>query len=258
MKMKKVDVTWSPAKKSLSQMYSSGIEYAFLSEKYEMIHQPVYCKDYMQDAIAGFLCNKKMTIYGFTYDPKTDIPIYLKKTRLLITDMSFHDLEAHIPASLEFIRQIESELKMIRTNVKKVNEVPDKYKKTGAFVYDGSPRWMISPPMISLYTLLIRVSLKHKINTPYMDTINGIISGKIDVTQNSDKYQISSAIKGLQNIIKYSDKIIFNKKPIDNYSKNKKALEVDTMHNHMGIVAFSSDKYSVNAHFPEWYEKIKG
>lgn len=253
--MKEVKVTWLEKKKSISQVYNSGLEYAFLTENYEMIHQLVYCKDFMQDAIAGLLNNKTMSIYGFTYNPSTNLPIYLKKTRLLITNYGQKTFPNRINASKDFLNQVEKKLKMVRTQIYKDVNVPKNYSASGAFIYDGSSRWMISPPMISLYTLLIRISLVHNLKTDFMDTINGVCNGTITPLQTDDSNQMSKALKAFNWILDQNDKNLFSKKQIENYSVKDKEIPVSTMHNDLGIVSYAYG--TPKNYFPQWYKGIK-
>jgi len=248
--MKEVKVEWMLKKKSISQVYSSGVESAFLTEKFEMIHQLVYCKDFMQDAIAGFLQNKSMSIYGFSYSPKTCLPIYWKKTRLLFTDCTDRAMPNRIAGSKDFLNQVEKRLKMVRTQIYKVSDPPKQYSKSGAWVYDASPRWMISPPMISLYTLLMRVSLVHKQGDDFMKTVEGVSAGKIPSLQTEDQYQMKSAQKALGWILEKGDKKLFFKNAIDNY----KDKPVSMMHNDLGIVSYATG--CPKSEFPKWYEEI--
>lgn len=253
--MKEVKVTWIEKKKSISQVYNSGLEYAFLTENFEMIHQLVYCKDFMQDAIAGLLNNKTMSIYGFSYDPKNNLPIYLKKTRLLITNYGDKTFPNRIDASKEFLNQVEKKLKMVRTQIYKDTNVLKNYSASGAFVYDGSSRWMISPPMISLYTLLIRISLAHKPGTDFMETIDGICNGQIQPIQTDDKNQLSKAKKALNWILEKTDKNLFSKNRIENYNNKGKEIPVHEMHNNFGIVSYAYG--TPKNYFPEWYKGVE-
>lgn len=249
--MKKIKVTWIEKKKSISQVYASGLEYALLTENFEMIHQFVYCKDFMQDAIAGSLQNKTMSIYGFCYNPKICPPVYHKKTRILFTNASDKVMANRISGSKDFLNQIEKQLKMHRTQIYQAVDPPKQYAKSGVYIYNGSARWMISPPMISLYTLLMRVSLAHKLGDEFTKTIDGVSSGKIQGMQNEDQHQMKSAKKALGWILDKGDRKIFFKNQIENY----KDQDVNTMHNDLGIVAYSQGCPKYN--FPKWYKEIK-
>jgi hypothetical protein len=253
--MKEIDVKWWTQPKSISQVYSQGVEYAFVSKNFEMIHQPVHCKDFMQDAISGVVQEKKVSIYGFTYDPKSSLPIYTRKTRLLITDYCDKSFGDKIPHAIDFLHQVESKLKMARTKVKKVSNPPKKYKFAGAYVFDGSPRWMISPPMISMYTLLMRIGLVHIKGDEIQNTMKGVIDGSIKPMQNDDKHQLKQAKKAISWILKLSDKKLFFRQQAKNYTGQKKTVSINDMHNNLGLVAYShgaSKKF-----FPKWYEEVK-
>lgn len=250
MKEKEVEVDWISKSKSISQVYSSGMEYALLTDNFEMIHQPVYCKDFMQDAIAGFLHKKTMSIYGFSYNPKTNKPLCMKKTRLLIVNASDAEMQSKRKASKDFLNQIEKKLKMARTQIYKVKNPSNSYSKCGGLVYDGSSRWMFAPPMISLYTLLIRVSMVHTKGKDFMETINNLCNGSITGYQTSDKSQMSGAKKALSWILEKGDRNLFLKKRLDNYNQDS----VSVMHNTLGIVSYANG--NSKGYFPYWYEKV--
>jgi len=249
--MKEVSITWKPKKSSISQVHSSGLEYAFVSEDWKQVNQLVYCKDFMQDALCAVMNQKKMSIYGFSYDPKTSTPIYLKKTRLLVANWRDKTMPNRIENSIDFIRQIEKALKMSRTQVYSVTNLLPQFKKSGAYVYEAARRWQNSPPLISLYTLLIRVSLVHTAGQPYTDTIDKVCKGEIEPYLCDDRWQLQSAKTGLNWIIKIGDKKLFSQEQKDNF----KDVGVSTMHNNCGICGFSNKE--VQKQFPTWYNTIK-
>ena len=248
--MKEVKVKWHKKDAKLSQMYSSGVEYAFVSKDYEMIHQLVYCKDYLQDAIAALLTGEVSDIYGFVYDPEKCIPIYLKRTRLVVTNRTDQYFSEKIPHMQDFLNQVESKLKMLKTQVAKVSDPYKTYKKAGVFLLNGSPRWMISPPMISLYTLLIRVGLSHVKGKDFMQTIDDITTYSVPVAQDDDIYQMKKAKKALGWILEKTDKKLFYKNQVNNY----KGVDTSTMHDYSGIGSYA-DGYP-KSNFPRWYKGV--
>jgi hypothetical protein len=247
--MKKKTVQWYKGSQSLRQALSSGIEFSFASGDNKQISPFAYCKDYLQDAVQGHIWNKKRTIYGFTYDPKKHGPVYLRKTKLLVANSSDGRLRDKIPNCLEFLNQIESELKISKTIVFECENPPNCYIRGGVWLFEGSCRWLKSPPMLSLYTLLIRLGFGHEVGKPFMDTINGIINGDIMPYQTVDSSRLSQAKQGLDRILREGDRKIFSRKIQDNYPQH---IRINTMHNHLGIIGFSQGV--TKTIIPKWHK----
>lgn len=234
--IEKIQVKWLKNSQTLRQAYSCGLEYAFLSSDNKQVTPLAYCKDYLQDALMGLHNNQKVgPIFGFTYDPKSDIPICLSQTKLIICNSSDKNFSDKIPQMLQFLHSIEKKLKLIKTSICEIENPPHK-KYTSAFALTGSSRWELSPPMISLYTLLIRVGFCHKIDDSYETTMNNIINGNIAVYQSSDLYLLKSAKPAIDKIIKFGYAKIFHKNPVKNFP----LVETDQMHSHYGIVGYTS------------------
>jgi hypothetical protein len=123
------------------------------------------------------------------------------------------------------------------TKVKEVNNPPKQYAKSGIFLTEGSSRWMNSPPMISMYSLLLRCGCAHISGNDCMDTINGIINGKVKAYQRDDASQLKGALPGIELILKLGYRPFFYIDTAKNYPKE---TYIDTMHNSAGIVGFSS------------------
>ena len=58
--LKPVEITWTKKKLDLSEIYSIGLEYCFIGEKWQQCCAFVHCKDYLQDAIAAFYKPRSM------------------------------------------------------------------------------------------------------------------------------------------------------------------------------------------------------
>jgi len=251
-KIPEVVLRWKPKKVQISQVYSEGLEYAFVTKDWRQVSQLVFCKDFLQDTLCAHYNDKKMSIYGFSYSPKTGLPLYLEKTRILVTNWRDKTLPNRIEGSIDFLNQIEAALKMVKTKIYKVTELPSQYKKAGGWVYEGSKRWMHAPPMISLYTLLIRVSLSHTVGDKYQDTIDKICKGTLKPYQSNDSCQLREALDGLNRILSVGDRTIFAPGKIKTHFKD---VGVYVMHESCGICGFSSKtpKYQ----FPEWFDSKK-
>lgn len=249
-KLKKV--TWEvDVSGRLSQAISSGLEFCFVSDDNHQCTPFAYCKDYLQDAIQGRLSNSSKSIYGFHYSPSAKHQPSLKKLKLAIANSSDSRLREKISTSLDFMHQIESALKISKTKMSECEGPPKKaYIAGGVWLVEASRRWLYSPVMVSMYTLLLRVSFSHVAGTPFMATINDIIAGKLGAYQPNDRNQLDRAKKGIELILNKGDRKIFYKKIEKNYPK----VDVYTMHNSMGICSFSEGRTAT--HVPHWHREV--
>ena len=245
-------VKWYERKAALNQIFQRGLQFALVSKDGQQVTPFVLCRDFLQDAIQAYLNKTKRSIYGFTYDAATDIPISLDRTRLVIANSDDKDLKTKLPNCLEFLHQIEDQLKLPHTRLRECQNPPKKYARGGVWYLEGSGRWMKSPPMISFYTLMIRVGMLHPLGDPFMQTINNICSGMLKPYQAEDRDRVIGGKDGIKQILEKGDRSIFNKKIEENYPPN---IEVGIMHNSCGIVGFS--RGSTKSNFPKWHLTVK-
>ena len=105
----------------------------------------------------------------------------------------------------------------------------------------------MSPPMLSLYTLLVRVGFSHFAGKEFTDTIKGIKEGLIKPYQNKDCKWITEVEPALYKIFRIGDKNLFYKDINLNYPSS---MSIDTIHNRMGIIGYANDMIAKNAGQP--------
>lgn len=233
-------IRWKPveSKQRILQIYSKGLEYALVSQDYEQCHPFVWCKDFLHDVIYSTLNGKPFELYKFRYNPVLDPNPCLDKVRLLIANSKDRKFESKIPGVLDFLNQIEMMLKIKQSFVRRCWAPPAGYEKSGVFLIEGSKRWIQSPPMLSLYSLLIRVGFSHTLGTPYFATIEGVKNGTLKPYQKKDSYWLTSTEPALHKIFRIGDRKIFHKDMVANYPSN---MSIDYVHNRLGIVGFATD-----------------
>lgn len=253
---KEVNVNWHPKTRKLCQVPKEGLEFAFVSKNFHQIHQFVWCKDFLQDAIWGHLNQKKITIFGFCYDPEEMIPLYMNKTRLMVANWKDKEFDSKLLNNcLVFLNAIENQLKMTKTVAFKCKDVPPRYKKSSIFILEGSRRWMKSPPMISLYALLIRAGMNHKEGDDPLTTLKNIANGTtkpyyggVGFKGANDKLNIESSYAPLKKLLKIGDRRIFHRNIHDNYPT---VCAANRLHNNFGFVGFA--KGFTKEIFPHWH-----
>jgi len=241
-------IKWIESFGGFSQIYSQGLEYAFVTENYEQICKFVFCKDFLQDAIHAKVNGTKASIYGFVYDSKKSLPLCLKKTMILLANSSDGKLRDKIDGCVDFINQIEKILKIRRSTITECNLPPKKYEKGGVWLVKGSSRWIKSPPMISALTLLLRVGLAHKKGNPYHQTIEKIIDGSTKPYVSNDVDYLKTGLPAIKKILTHGDKKLFYQKMENNYPKK---TDIGTMHNSMGVVGYA--RGYTKLHVPYWH-----
>jgi hypothetical protein len=258
-------ITWSKDW-ALSEIYSGGLQMAMASPAdADGVHSKattfVTCKDFFQDAIRAMHIGKGQAIYGFRYTPGADPAISLDRARILVgnnTDPTFADKIVHV---LDFLNQFERRIHVIRTRAFHCDPTPDKWKNSGGvFLFEGSGRWLIAPPMLSLYTLLIRCGFSHEKGKDFDDTCKGIIAGKIATIGDGNNRQsgcydagyLRDSQFGIKAILEHGYAKIFYKNPASNYPES---IPIGTLHNSSGIVGFSK-KY-MKEHMPYWYKHLE-
>jgi hypothetical protein len=254
----KRNIYWKqlPLNYKILQIYSNGLEYALVSPDYHQCHPFVWCKDFLHDVIHASLHDKSFEIYKFKFDAKVDPKPCLDRIRLVLTNSKDKKFSSKIPAVLDFINQIEDRLKIKKSFVRECANPLKEYEKAGVFMFEGSKRWIQAPPMLSLYTLMLRIGFAHKLGDSFMETIEKVKAGEIKPYQKKDKKWLINVEPATQKILRDGDRKIFHRDIQLNYPKN---MSVDTIHNKLGIVGFASDiickTLGQNVSVPYWHHK---
>jgi hypothetical protein len=250
-------IIWRPETekdKRILQVYKKGLEYAFYSKDNQQCTTFVFCKDFLQDVIQAVIHNSFVSLYKFTYRSNSDPLVGLDKTRLLLTNSKDRDLSQKIPACLDFIHQVEDQLKIKKTIVRPCFSPPIEYSRCGVWAFEGSKRWLSAPPMLSLYTLLLRVGFVHTPGAIFLNTLDALENKEIAPYQTRDQEQLKSSRIALDRILRTGDRSIFFRDIAMNYPKH---VPVETMHHLMGIVAFANQmkkhKQGQSVLIPKWH-----
>ena len=244
----KKKVQWFKGHQGLQQAISSGLEYAFVSEDYKQCCPFVLCKDFLHDAVYNRVHNTKKSIYGYHCSLKEGHPLVdLNKMRMMLANSSDRKMRDKIPNCLDFMHQVEKELKMSLTVAREVAVPIPKYSAGGVWLFESSKRWLSAPPMVSLYALLVRVGFSHHIGTEFRDTIAKIISYEIKPYQYEDRGRLIGSKDAINYILKNGDRKIFYSDIKLNYPR----VRIGVLHNDMGIMGFA--RGSTKNLIPHWH-----
>lgn len=253
------DVKWHPKTNRICQIPKEGLEFAMLSANYEQLNQLVWCKDFMQDLIWSHVNKHPIEIYGFKYNPIESPAPSMNRIRLLVTNYKDAEFGTKLQNNvLPLLHSVEDRMKMSQTVLEKCKSCPPTYKKAGVWILDGSKRWLKSAPMVSLYTLLIRIGLVHDPSDSLEMTLSKIKEGRVRSyfdDKNRDKKVVTDAIQGINKILLYSDQKLFPADVRKNYKMTSSIgkMSVYTMHDRCGIVGFSQE--TTKQYFPEWHKQ---
>jgi hypothetical protein len=254
-----VSIVWKPKIARVSQVFGKGVEYALVSADNRQIHQFVYCKDFLQDTIHAYLNATNLDLYAFRYDGAKSIPVNLDSTKLLIASYRDPRFKQKIDLILEFLNQFEDRLKMRKTVAYSCKAPMPTYKRSGVFMLEGSKRWMKAPPLISLYTFLIRLGCSHTVGDPLEKTLDGLTDESIipyQKTSWNNKYPDQEYLKeariAIDWVLKYGDRRMFYADIKRNYPRSIKSF--DDMHNHCGLVGLA--KGDALEFCPYWYRLV--
>jgi len=154
----------------------SGFQFAFVSKDMRQCHGWVTCRDALLDAI--FKAVKKQRTWLGVYDPKR-MPLFdMSNLRIIITG----DIvtERRIENLQEFLNKVEAKLGFKKSTIEEVDGIIHNGVKCKGkiFLIVGDKKWMHAPPLISLFSLYIRIGLFHIKGSSYDDTIGRVKKGK--------------------------------------------------------------------------------
>jgi len=240
-RLRKIKVEFFGKKQHLYEIGQvTGMQYAFLSSKadgYKQCHQWIKCRDFLHDALRSRITGKVEQIFGFSYDPKTDPPIDLKRMRLLIKrDRGLaKETRKMIDSAIDIINCIEKS-----SGIKPLSKLYQASSNDGVYIFMGASDWMESTFMISLYTFLIRLGAKN-----------------IEFTDKEDLYSKLKDLKGgdhdinyLKTVYPFLDKIIENRKKLKYVGRDGKVFfdkqNINMFHGYTGIVALCTQAKAAN------------
>lgn len=245
-----------------AQIYSQGYEFAFMSRVkgvWKQVCTFVYCKDFLHDAVWAWVNKTKWSIYGFTYDTAKHLPLEAEHTVFAFRNTQFKgkDKEFHAAreACQDFLNQIEAQMGL---EPSMIHEVP--HPSGPCWLIIGDKGWQHAAPMVGLYTLFIRVGVKHTAGEGYEKTLAKARDGKIKIgagtsyAGNRDCSYIKQAWDGIQVILKHGLKV-FHPTIGENYPKDL-PNKCGSLHGQLGPVNFTNARKTKNGAakaMPYWY-----
>ena len=244
-KMAEIDVEFWTKKQYLCEIGQvTGIHYAFVSPESDgskQCHHWIKCRDFLHDALRSHHTGKVENIFGFSYEPKTNPPLDLEKMRMLFK----RNTSASDSKTSENTRDMAKAGLALVCHMEKhggIEPLSKLYRTSGdkdVYMFEGSPEWMESTFMISLYTFLIRLGAKKM-----------VFKDKEDLDSQLENLKPSTSgcdndINYLKIVRPFLHKIVEERKNFKYVKEDGKRLladkSVSVFHNYTGIVSLCKE-----------------
>lgn len=239
------------------QDYVSGLQYSMASEDAadgaaDQVMPFAFCREYLTDIVYSGLHNQPVNSYGLVI-PAPPRPA-TTRTRLLLSNPKepADVFLARAVNAVDFVAHYEGLMDLPPSELVPCDSPPP---KTGAVVmFDGSNLWQSSPPMLSLYSLLIRIGMVHRSDerTPE-DTMRLVVSKTVKSYQVNDAEQARFALRVIDWLAgKPGFRTLLGTSQAKNFPNR---LTVDDLHTRSGVVSYSHG--TTARYYPEWEDRLK-
>ncbi len=239
----------------IAQTVWTGLQYSFLSEKGEQLSPFVHCKEFMMDTVWAELNNKPISTYGFLYHPEFFPKVCLTETRLLLRNWEDKEFVQGVQNCMRFLNQLERKLNF---NPSKAVEVTNPrgmmyVERVPVMFVSGDPKWMLSPPLLSLYTMLLRVGMTYTKGSAWV-FMKKLMKGKERSYGREDAWRLTKIYDTVKILVDTKAEIFGTdmKKnwPTTRETGDGKVVAYD-IHENAGIMCFANGKAKYIC--PDWY-----
>lgn len=267
--MKTVKIEKFKRSGELNEIYQpTGFLFAFLSSAKDgnrQCHQPVKCRDFLHDSVRAYLHQDSFKIYGFSYAYESNPPIDLSKTRMLVSKSpGAGPMEMRRKNAGTLLQGLRRGRKLLnhyeemagvkrRTEMHRVDDgSPPGPKRT--WLFEGPSMWLMSPYLVSMYTLLIRLGAKDisfAKNKSVEEELRRLALAKRDRDHDND--YLKSCHDKLHLIIKHRKELFWETDIFSNYPKE---MKISRFHNGCGIVALCNSSRTLQSGVNEAGNKL--
>jgi hypothetical protein len=195
--------------RGLNQVYSHGLEMTMLGPDFQIVFPWVFCKDYFNDVLYGLKHRRRLSIFGFKFDPE-NIPDGFADELRLCFRWKKHSItlrKASIVAA-KIIRSIEQSLGIEKkTRLLRATRIGGEHGYT-PYIFIADKVWMQHPAFLAFYIVIVRACVENKQfelpdNTNYLDWLVQHPSGK-------DSYVVGKR-KQLEKLLRFMHQSYHNK-----------------------------------------------
>lgn len=163
----------------------------------EPAYPPGACKEFILDSTYYTYSLQTASYVYYHLNSGNYKPVNIKEPKVVVGGTN----EVEVKKALDCLSQVEDWLGIPRTIVKSVPE--------SVFLFMMHPRWIIAPPMLSFYGLIIRAAIRqHEINTSFQKTFDKhYTSGYCGVYTDHSYFQMGRP--AIVSLLKYGDLTVF-------------------------------------------------
>lgn len=243
----KTVIQWVPDKHMAEIYQSTKFQFAFVSAPRtgnKQCHPFVQCRDFLHDAVRVHITKGSCSIFGFTYRYGKNPPVDMRNMRMLVTKFNMKDterktFEKKMLCAREVINHYETIAGWPKTKLKYVGDE----KRANVWLFVGTGKWMKSPFLVSMYTLLIRLGDKYKTLNKFKDT-KDLVSKLQTVSKqcsDNDAGYLKSAYNKMHLIIAEADRMFLKDGKTIDPTYLDKNIQLTNFHNHCGIFSLCSN-----------------
>jgi hypothetical protein len=213
-----------------------GMAFSFLSDDGKLVGPLVDCRGYLIERLQGFLIGLRSD-HQYKYSKKME-EINLERTRLVVVrkGITVEEFDKELQLAMDLLHQLERDLHLLPSHYSRVQGIDKGYGV--AFLVEGSKKWMHSPVMLSLYTLILRNAYQHKKGESYVSTLQNLKKEPSGL----------NIMRGIEHIVNNSYWRVFGKDMEKNYANST----VSHMHG-MGIAFFSQENTAnIKIYMEKW------
>ncbi len=167
-----------------------------------LVYTPYTCKEYLLD----YVYMTRNPTQGCTYAANNGKKACLTELRVMVG--GFNEF---LEPAIDLVNQVEKDLNIENSLI---FSIPN---NTSSVVFRGSPKWMVAPPMLSLFSLLVRAGRVHKKDTPYKETFSKFLAWDGKGTPPPDIAIWKGAKPAIDAIMEKGYKEIFGEDPAKNW-----------------------------------------
>lgn len=242
-KVKKQFVSKFYANRSMTTIYSLGMEFCWVSTRGTQCMPFASCRDHIQGAVWAAYTKKDRRTHSFTFEPGKEAKVDLNNMRLLVRYKSQKNetFKQYCKNSLAFIQEIEKEMDLpksvlvyggvyvnpnieetlkaeneARRNSRLLTKETVKIEPIDTWVFKGDKSWMRSLFHTSMYSLLIRTGVNYT-GGPWREHTKK--ENKTYISEH-DKVYLEEALRGMEEIVKDKKQTLFAKLASDNFPED--------------------------------------
>jgi hypothetical protein len=231
---------WTSPSSVYVPSFLDQVQFGFVSENASIVGRTHSCRDYLIDLLIRQI--NGADFYTLDYVHQLGPRVCLMQMRLSVIRRNIHDDD--VERTLDLVHQMEDLLNIRPRSMVRTLKFSDS-NFGPIMLWLGSKEWLIAPPMVSLYSLLIRVGQWHIVGNKWDQTWSDCIQTE---RSSRDWTNLSSGRLGIDRLIGDGIVATFG----TDIKRNYPLTEDHNTHGYYGLSSFTSK--SCKHLCPHWYK----